>query len=397
MSHARYVDECRARQYERPRSRVHCRASILAPGATVPDIQVILDYPHAFPPDTVERLLPSVAAARGALATHDAGLEAMLERRSRDFAQLVRDPDDTALIDRTADAIRIAYARLAMRHGKLGTDFHAYHNEGHILEICDGRLTGLFATEQANELSLRDWCTLLLFGAGHDLRQREAPMFSAGIGANERASTEEMLRILDLTGFDRARDGDMYAALELMIAGSTFDARSVGGQTYNAAELVQSGGALAAKLEGKLDKHRPDWRSDPALLCGHRLALVAADLDTANVADAFGAFAETGENLCREREMLSGRSLEAGESALPVLGFLTDGQDRFFFDLHRFNSEIGHAAFEPGKRVNAPLLKALTLGVRARIAVGGPPATGRQVIDAYHATLADVLPAADSE
>ena len=352
---------------------------------------MIFDYPHAFPPDTVERLLPSVAAARAALATHDAGLEAMLERRNRDFAQLVTRPDETELIDRTADAIRIAYARLATRHGKLGTDFHAYHNEGHILEICDGRLTGLFAAQEARELSLRDWCTLLLFGAGHDLRQREAPMFAAGIGANERASTEEMLRILDIVEFDRERDADIRAALELMIAGSTFDARSPGGQAYNAAELVQSGGALAAKLEAKLDKHRPDWRSDPLLVCGHRLALIAADLDTANVADAFEAFAATGENLCREREMLSGRSLDAGESALPVLGFLTDGQDRFFFELHRFNSPIGHAAFEAGKRVNAPLLKALTLGVRARIAVAGPPSTGRQVIEAYHSTLADLL------
>ncbi len=215
-------------------------------------------------------------------------------------------------------------------------------------------------------------------------------MFSAGIGANERASTEEMLRILDTSGFDRERDADLYVALELMIAGSTFDARAPGGGAYNAAELVQSGGALAAKLDVKLDKHRPGWRADPALVRGHRLALIAADLDTANVADTFAAFAANGENLCREREMLSGRSLDAGESALPALGFLTDGQDRFFFDLHRFNSDLGHAAFDAGKQANAPLLKALTLGVRARLAVGGPPATGRQVIDAYRATVAAV-------
>ena len=58
----------------------------------------------------------------------------------------------------------------------------------------------------ARMLSSRDGCALLLFGAGHDLRQREAPMFSAGIGANERASTEEMLRILDACGFERERD-----------------------------------------------------------------------------------------------------------------------------------------------------------------------------------------------
>lgn len=352
---------------------------------------MILDYPNAFPADTIERRLASPAAARAALADHAATLDAMLERRRRDLAAMTADGEGEALLERTLEAVAVAYARLAMRHGSLGTDFHAYHNEGHILEICDGRITRLRGAHGAEELSLRDWCALLLFGAGHDLRQREAPMFAAGIGANERASTEETLRILDVTGFDAERDADLYAALELMIGGSTFDARSPG-RAYNAAELVQSGGALASKLAVKLDKHRPRWRESAHLVHGHRLALIAADLDTANVADDFVAFAVNGENLCREREMLSGRSLDANESALPVLAFLTDGQDRFFFELHRFNSEIGEAAFESGKAANAPKLKALTLGVRARVALGGPPATGRQVIDAYRATLADLAP-----
>jgi hypothetical protein len=48
------------------------------------------------------------------------------------------------------------------------------------------------------------------------------------------------------------------------------------------------------------------------------------------------------------------------------------------------------AAFGPGKEANAPRLKALCMGVRARIAVQGPPQTGEQVIDAYRATLADL-------
>jgi len=352
---------------------------------------VILDYPRGFPPDAIEQKLPTPAAARAALAGHDAAIEAMLAERRRDFAQLIASAADDALMTRTEDATRLAYAHVASRHGRLGTDFHAYHNERHVLEICADRIPRIFATAGARELTLRDWCALLLFGAGHDLRQREASMFASGVGANERASTEEMLRILDAAGFDRERDADFYAALELMIAGSTFDARAPGGQAYNAAELVQSGGALASKLDAKLDKHRPGWRADPLLVRGQRLAMIAADLDTAHVADAFAAFAANGENLCREREMLSGRSLDAGESALPVLGFLTNGQDRFFFDLHRFNSELGHAAFDAGKAANAPLLKALTIGVRARVALGGPPATGQQVIDAYRATAADLV------
>lgn len=352
---------------------------------------VILDYPRGFSPDAIERELPSPASARAALAGHDAALEAMLAARRRDFTPLATTEDGgAALLDRTETAVRLAYARLAMRHGSLGTDFHAYHNEGHILEICADRIPRVLAAARPSDLSIEDACALVLFGAGHDLRQREEPFFEAGIGANERASTEEMLRILDVSGFDRERDADLYVALELMIAGSTFDARAPG-TAYNAAELVQSGGALAAKLDVKLDKHRPGWRMEPAIVRGHRLALVAADLDTANVADPFAAFAENGENLCREREMLSGRSLDAGESAQPALKFLTQGQDRFFFELHRFNSDLGHAAFDAGKEANAPLVKALIVGVRARLALAGPPATGRQVVEAYRAVVADLV------
>jgi hypothetical protein len=352
---------------------------------------VILDYPQAFPADAVERQLPSIEDARVLLGGKSDALESMLATSRELFAGLESHVGDETLFDRTADAVRLAYARLALRHGRLGSDFHAYHNEGHILEICAARVPRVIAAQGAERLTLRDACALLLFGAGHDLRQREAPLFAAGIGANERASTEEMLRIVDISGFSPERDADFYVALELMIGGSTFDARSPKGQTYNAAELVQSGGALAAKLDAKLDKHHTGWRDEPLLVRGLRLALIAADLDTANVAEAFEAFAANGENLCREREMLSGRSLDAGESALPALGFLTDGQDRFFFDLHRFHSELGHAAFDAGKAANAPLLKALTVGVRARVALGGPPANGLVVIDAYRATVAALV------
>ncbi len=352
---------------------------------------MILDYPRGFPPDAIERELPSPGTARAALAGNDAALDAMIEARRRDFAPLATTADaGEALLDRTETAVRLAYARLAMRHGRLGTDFHAYHNEDHILEICAGRIPRVHAAARPSDLSIEDACALLLFGAGHDLRQREEPFFATGIGANERASTEEMLRILDVSGFDREREADLYVALELMIAGSTFDARAPG-TAYNAAELVQSGGALAAKLDVKLDKHHPGWRMEPAVLRGHRLALIAADLDTANVAEPFAAFAENGENLCREREMLSGRSLDAAESAQPALKFLTQGQDRFFFELHRFNSDLGHAAFDAGKDANAPLVKALIVGVRARLALAGPPATGRQVVDTYRAVVADLV------
>jgi hypothetical protein len=352
---------------------------------------VILPFPRRYIADETERRMPDVAAARALGGPTAAPLESLLARRRDAWVTLLRRPADDAMLAATEDAVRLGYARLALRHGHLGEDFHAYHNEGHVLEICGDRIDRLGQSIGLHALSLREWCALMLFGAGHDLRQREAPQLVEGVGANERASIEETQRILDVCGFSRERDSDLFVALELMIAGSTFDARPApGGYQYNAADLVQSGGALASRLDQVLDARCPDWRTRPDLVAAQRLALIAADLDTANVAEPFVKFATTAENLCRERELLSGRSLEAGESALPVLGFLTEGQDRFFFDLHRFQSEAGLAAFGQGKEANAPKLKALCMGVRARIAVQGSPQTGEQVIETYRATLADL-------
>ncbi len=344
--------------------------------------------PRGFAADETERRLPDVATARTLLGPH-AAFDTLLERRRREWTALTG--ADGALLERTLDAVRLAHARLALRHGRFGADFHAYHNEDHVLEICGRRIDRLVEALGLHFLTLRDWCALMLFGAGHDLRQREAPHLYSGVGANERASIEEMQRILDTTGFSREYDADIHLALELMIAGSTFDARPPpGGYLYNAADLVQSGGALATKLDASLDQHHAGWRADPAFANGHRLALIAADLDTANVAEPFELFAATGENLCREREMLAGRALAAGESALPVLRFLTDGQERFFFELHRFHSEAGRSAFEAGKQANTLKLKALCMGLRARIALRGAPTAGNQVIEAYRATLSEL-------
>jgi len=336
--------------------------------------------------------MPDLASAQRVL-DGDGAIGALIERRCRQWGPHL-DAEASSLFARGGAAVKLAYARLAVRHGSFGNDFHAYHNEHHVLEICDQRIDRLADAIGFDALRPKDWCALMLFGAGHDLRQREAPGTVAGVGANERASIEETHRILDATGFSRERDAETYLMLELMIAGSTFDARPPpGGAFYNAADLVQSGGALAAKLDASLDAVRPGWRHDPAIVGAHGLALIAADLDTANVAEPFDVFATTGENLCREREMLSGRSLAAAESALPVLSFLTSGQDRFFFELHRFQSEQGRAAFAPGKQANAPRLKALVAGLRARIALQGMPETGARVLDAYHASVEGILDA----
>ncbi len=353
---------------------------------------MIFDFPRIYPPDAIEIELPDGPAARACAGERFAEIDSALAARRRQLAPLSGFDGATTLIARVEEAVRIAYARLARRHGSWSADFHAYHNEGHILEIFGARIDRLIEARGIHALSLRDWCALGLFAACHDLRQREEPLYAAGVGANERASLEESFRLLQHVGFDEEADADIHLALDLMIDGSTFDARPPpGGAAFNAAELVQSGGALASQLERKLDKHRHGWREVAGIRHALGLALIAADLDTANVAEPFARFAVTAANLCREREMLCRRSLEDAESAQPVLGFLTDGQDRFFFDLHRFHSDLGRAAFEHDKAANAERLKSLSLGLRARIAVCGRPTSGSQVLKAYGEAVAGLV------
>jgi hypothetical protein len=342
---------------------------------------VILPFPRMFPEDAAERSVADVAQARSLLSTLAPGLSAALARRRSGLAPITRS-EDLARVARSEAAVELAYARLAVRHGSWGEDFHAYHNEHHILEIFDSRIARLMAHAGVQALGLDDWLLLGLFAACHDLRQREPALYSAGVGSNERASIEEGFRILDLAGFERSRDAHFYTGLELTIAGSTFDARPPAQDwEYNSVDLVQGGGALASKLDAKLDKHVPGWRDDATIVHALDLALIAADLDTANVAEPFPRFVETGMRLCQEREMRCHRDTADAASALPVFGFLTDGQERFFFDLHRFNSEPGRDAFSAAKQANAAPLKSLTMALRARIAINGRPASGDEVIE----------------
>lgn len=345
----------------------------------------------AFEPDAVERALPDPATARARLGTAGAGLDALLALQRERFGGLAAAHGETGFLERCLDALALCHARLAFRHGALGEDFHAYHNERHIAEICGARVGRLGQAPGAAALGPRDWGALLLFGAAHDLRQRESGPAVAGVGANECASLAEAWRVLDACGFMREADADLYLALELMIAGSTFDAAPLpGAKRLNAADLVQSGGALAARLDGVLDGLDRGWRRDARVRHALELARIAADLDTANVAEPFLAFADGSAHLCRERECLAGRDLRSTASAQPVLAFLTAGQLRFFFELHDFHSALGRVAFGAGKQANAAPLRALVLATVDHFAPEGPPPSGEAVIDTWRAGAARV-------
>lgn len=351
---------------------------------------VIFSYPREFPADSIEARVPDPGTARALVRARRPDVLTLLEHRRKRLAKAVADAR-VETIERAENAILMAFCRLAFRHGSWGSDFHDYHNEGHILEILGPRIDRIMDAIGEDGLSLRDWFRLSLFAAAHDLRQRETPEFEAGIGSNERASVEETFRILHACGFTEQDNAELFMSCELMIAGSTFDARPAANAAheYNPAELVvQSGGALAQKLDTKLDKHATGWRDDPRIVHALGLALIAADLDTANVAEPFALFMASAERLCLEREMRNRRDPASPAAADPILAFLTDGQERYFFELHRFNSDQGRQVFDAAKRENAAKLKTLTTRLRAQFALI-TPTDGAQVLSVFRVLTAE--------
>lgn len=342
---------------------------------------MILGLAQSFPPDAVERQLPDVDSARALIGQRR---PAILERvRARVASADVR--ADGSSMRRFEDAIVLAVARFGVRHGTWGEDYHDYHNEDHALEILDGRVGRLMDGVGVDALAPTDWRLLMLFGACHDLRQREAVDFRHPIGNNEAASIAEAARIMAAAGFEAARDDSDFLAMELMIAGSTFDARPTPPPAqFNPAEIVTSGGALAPKLPAILDREVPDWRNREHIGRALTLAMLASDLDTANVAESFLALAESAARLCREREAFAGRALDGVESAQPCRDFLSRGQERYFFELHRFCSELGSRCFAAGKEANAIHVSTVSAQLRARFPDAGSDATtGAQVVEEF--------------
>jgi hypothetical protein len=343
---------------------------------------VILRLTGDYGPDAVEEELPDPLSGRAVLIRHRPDVVQLLSDR---HALLLAAFGSrlAPLIGRAAAALTLSLARFGCRHGSWGEDFHHYHNENHALEILDGRIGRLIDHVGLEAMAGEDWIALSLFATCHDLRQREQVDFDRTVGNNEAASIAETFRILDVCGFSRERDRGVYLNLELMIAGSTFDARP--GATpaqYNSAEVAATGGALAPRIGAYLDRMLDGWREDADVLRAVELAQIASDLDTANVAEAFPWLAESASRLCQEREMRSGRDLRAAESALPCVGFLSDGQERYFFELHRFCSPLGEATFAATKAENGPKVKSLAEALRQRYRGEGakPPASGLEVV-----------------
>lgn len=334
---------------------------------------MLLGYSRLYPADSIEQALPDAAAARTLLAQQRpdvlAGLSQVSEAHGGDA--------------RALDAALLGAARLGLRHGSFGSDFHDYHNEGHVLEVGHRRLLRMIEGLGEAAPSARDVDALLVFAACHDLRQRETVDAPGPVGGNEAASLAECMRILETCRLQRDADRDQFVALELMIAGSTFDARPMPVVEPGAEDQSSlTGGSLARGLALWLDESLPAWRNDADARRGERLARLSADLDTANVGEQFVQLCETALRLCREREMRVGRPLDSAASGPPCLDFLGPGQKRYFNELHRFNSREGERVFGPQKRLNGPRVQETTLALLARFGAS-PPADGAEVLAAF--------------
>ena len=338
-----------------------------------------LSLDDEFPPDACERSRASLEEAVAELRQRRPDLFAVMNEVGQAYlAAFGR--EYAPLLQRTFDALALSFVRMATRHGTWGDDLHEYHNEHHSLELLNGRLARIRLQLGWRALDVREWLLLALFATCHDLRQREPVAFWWDIGANERASIAETFRILDRVGFSRVQDREFYVTLGLMIAGSTFDARPAAPNPFNTAEVASSGGSLAPKLVAQLGSARPN----DALQRRTQMMLIAADLDTANVGEPFASLAGSAVRLVQEREKRAGRALNASESARPVFEFLTDCQERYFFELHRFVSALGTEVFGAAKRSNESRVREQSRRMRERFPQGTLPGqTGQQVIDAF--------------
>ena len=334
---------------------------------------VLLGYSSLYPPDASELALPDAPSARRLLSAQRPDILARLTEVAARF-----DVDPRAL-----DAALLGTAHLGLRHGSFGDDFHAYHNENHAMEVGDRRLLRLRDGMGDGALDSQDIAALMLFAACHDLRQRETIDVPGPVGGNEAASVAETFRILEACGFDREADCSQFIAVELMIAGSTFDSRPVAIADPRTDELPGiHGGSFARGLALWMESVLPQWRENADARRGERLARLAADLDTANVGEDFVLLCETALRLCREREMRAGRRLSNAESAAACLAFLGRGQEYYFYDLHRFSSREGERVYGPQKLLNGPKVRETTAAMVARFAAQ-PPANGEEVLAAF--------------
>ncbi len=280
--------------------------------------------------DEVELQLAGVADARAFCLKYHPSFLDWLEKECN-WVDQQRTPPSYA--DALLDLLLVCFARMALRNGSQSERPLPYHNENHVMEILH-RLHSVVAIKPEH---LADWYPLALFAAAHDLRQLEDERLQKpdGCGANEEASWKELFRLnRDLGGLVPEKEMEQ---LRWMIEGSTFlmGTRSGACQGAWAGQLVQQHSMSESEKER---------------------VLLAADLDTANVAEDFFDLAVSSLALAQERLLLKPMK-EPGQAMDFMRHFLEQVQWNYFSSCQQFRSRAGRAVFDQRKQRNLHRLR----------------------------------------
>jgi len=261
----------------------------------------------------------------------------------------------------------LCLARVALRHGSMTNLNYHYHNETHSLDVLKKLL--LLAEQQveqsaqpkgAQQLDALSCLCLTIFAVAHDIWQTQAGYSVIGIGHNEYASVEETMRILVAAGLDQQQHQSIFQLLRWMIYGSTFFT-----QPLQLDDVCLSVGALAPVVAQQvLDAGNAVGEFSAAQAAD--LVLLAADIDTSNVAETISGYAEQSVRVCREVHRGWDFSLADQTASRSVLGFLTDNQEQYFFKLQYIYSPIAQAALNKAKQQTGELLRQLVAWIRDR-------------------------------
>jgi len=246
------------------------------------------------------------------------------------------------VLEKVKQAMRVAFARMALRNGILSTHPRPYHNEGHINDLLE-RLILCSRHNSSKDVPEYGWMLLSFFAATHDLRQAEdeAQLDDTLVGCNESASYDEAIRIIGVVDPDHKFRKKYSDILQLMIYGSTFSNGQGAGLVFE--------GNLALPLLAEVEDITPVDRE---------LVLLACDIDTANVSLSVTQYAQSAIKVFRELQ--SHHNPEYSAQA-----FFSKQQHRYFLELQKFHSAIGKAVFEPMKQRNTSAIQALSDAITA--------------------------------
>lgn len=260
----------------------------------------------------------------------------------------------------------ICLARIALRHGSTTSKQFDYHNEIHALDVVRHlqNLTRYNPNTQEHgdglhQLDALSCLCLQLFAMAHDLRQSEPGYADGGVGNNEQASAEEAMRILVSVGLNKQEHPSIFQLLWWMIQGSTFFTKSI-----DFSSPYKMPGALAPVIADQVASGGDVEPFSAAQAAD--LILLAADIDTANVAQSIEQYAEQSLRMCRESHRSKDLTKLDQLSSHSILDFLTSGQERYFFELQRFYSRLANNAFGPSKQQTGEHLKLLIGWLRSR-------------------------------